>query len=90
MKMYSAELWNRGSFDRRFITPKGLVKDIPCLDHNYLWASREEAEKAIMEESKNWYSPWDVQGGINEHDIKGEDWEDTGTISITENRVTVF
>ena len=69
MKMYSAELWNRGSSDSRYITPMGLVEDLPCLDENYLWSSEEEAHDAIMQESRKWYDPWGVQCAIKEHNI---------------------
>ena len=72
-KLYSAELWNRGSRDSRYITPQGLVKDLPCMDENYLWESREEANQAIMEESSKWYDPWGVQAAIRECDVEGSE-----------------
>lgn len=69
-KMYSVEIWNRGSTDSRYVTPKGLLKDLPCIDENYLWGSKEEAHSEGMREAATWYDPWGVQMGIVEHEVE--------------------
>jgi transposase len=76
VKLYSAELWNRGSFESRYITPNGLLEDLPCLDHNYLWNTKDEAHDALVKEASNWYDPWGVQVAIHEHDIEENNNED--------------
>jgi hypothetical protein len=70
--LYSAELWNCGSFESRYITPMGLFEDLPCVDENYLWSSKEEAHRSILEEAKTWHDPSGVQVVINEHELGGE------------------
>jgi hypothetical protein len=70
--LYSAELWNRGSFNSRYITPMGLVEDLSCIDQTYLWPSKEDAHRAALEEAKTWYDPWGVQVAINEHEVGDE------------------
>jgi hypothetical protein len=67
--LYSAKLWNRGSLDSRYITPIGLVEDLPCVDKKYLWPSREDAHTAAMDECRTWYDPWGVQFAIESHKV---------------------
>ena len=68
-KLFSAELWEIGSINSRYITPRGLIKDIPCLDQNYLWDSREEAQQAVEEELKTWSDSAQVQFLIQSHEV---------------------
>jgi hypothetical protein len=67
--LYGAELWNRGASDSRYITPMGLVEDLPCIDENYLWPSREDAHRAALEEVKTWYDPRGVQFAITPFEV---------------------
>jgi hypothetical protein len=67
--LFSAELWRKGSINNRYITPGGLIKDIPCLDQNYLWNSREEAQQAVGEELKTWSDSDQVQISIQSHEV---------------------
>ncbi len=68
-KRYLLEMRNSGEFNGLYLTPKGLMKDIPTMDENYTWKSKEEAHEEGMKEVKNWYNPHRVDFFITEIDI---------------------